>query len=174
AGRGGGAGGPGGGGPGTAGTGGAPPDPMPTGTLVFQGNMASLISAGPPCTGETGATGDRWCAFVTPFGSYPSDLYVVDVTKAAAGTSITCGVADPNCLHLTTSFTQDDPTQSNVHLAMFQGDTLIYYDATATPFAWRPGMTAGRALAVADPTIMDVGFCGPDVKGTAVMCLRVL
>jgi hypothetical protein len=156
------------------GTGGAAGAPMPTGSLVFQGNLAALVNGGPPCTGEDGATGDRWCAFFAPLGTYPGDLYVVNVTKAAAGTSITCGLADPNCLHLTGSFTQDDPTVSTFHQAMFQGDTLIYYDATWTPYAWRPGMTAGRALATADPTMMDVGLCLPSLKGTAVMCLRIL
>jgi hypothetical protein len=149
---------------------------MPTGTLVFQGNMASLLNNGAPCTAEAGATGDRWCGFFTPFGSYPGDLYVVNVTQAAAGASITCGVTDANCLHLTSGFTQDDldPNQPPVHPAQFQGDTLIYYDATWTPFAWRPGMTAARALAVADPTTMDVALCTADLKGTAVMCLRAL
>jgi hypothetical protein len=145
--------------------------PMPTGSLVFQGTMVALLNQGPPCTGEAGATGDRWCGFFTQTqaGSYPADLYVVDVTKAAAGTAITCGATDANCLHLTDSFTQDA-----VHAALFQGDTLVYYDGTWTPFAWRPGMTAGRALATADPTKMDVLLCLPDIKGTAVVCLRDL
>jgi len=42
------------------------------------------------------------------------------------------------------------------------------------PFAWRPGMTAGRALAVADPVALDVYGCTPDSKGNAVYCLRRL
>jgi len=154
---------------GTGGAGGALPPAMPTGSLVFQGNLAALINNGPPCTGEMDATGDRWCAFFTPLGGYPADLYVVNVSKAAAGTSITCGTTDPNCLHLTNTFTQDSS-----HVALFAGDTLVYYDGTATPFGWRPGMTAGRALAVADPTTMDVQFCQPSPKGSAVYCIRVL
>jgi hypothetical protein len=143
--------------------------PMPTGSLVFQGNLATLLNQGPPCTGEEGATGDRWCAFFTQLGSSPADLYVFNATKAAAGTAITCGTTDANCLHLTDSFTQD-----SVHAALFQGDTLVYYDGTWTPFGWRPGMAAGRALATADPTTMDVLLCVPAPKGTAVMCLRDL
>jgi hypothetical protein len=154
---------------GTAGAGVDAGPPMPTGSLVFQGNLAALINNGPPCTGEVGATGDRWCGFFTPLGGYPADLYVVNVSKAAAGTSITCGTTDVNCLHLTDSFTQDGS-----HLALFSGDTLVYYDGTATPFGWRPGMTAGRALAVADPTLMDVQFCRPSLKGSAVTCIRLL
>jgi len=151
------------------GTGGAAGSPMATGSLVFQGNEAALINNGPPCTGEEGATGDRWCAFFTPLASYPGDLYVVNVSKAAAGTEITCGTTDANCLHLTSSFTQDP-----LHVALFQGDTLVYFDGTFTPFAWRPGMTAGRALAVANPSTMDVVICIPSLKGTAVFCLRDL
>src|SRR5262252_8441450 len=149
--------------------------PMPTGSLVFQGNLAALLNNGPPCTFEEGATGDRWCAFFTQLGTYPADLYVVNVSKAAAGTSITCGTTDANCLHLTSSFTQEPSTATTIyHPALFQGDTLVYYDATWTPYAWRPGMTAGRALAVADPTTMDVQFCTPSRKGTAVYCFRPL
>src|SRR5262252_4075473 len=149
--------------------------PMPTGSLVFQGNLAALLNNGPPCTFEEGATGDRWCAFFTQLGTYPADLYVVNVSKAAAGTSITCGASDANCLHLTSSFTQEPSTATTIyHPALFQGDTLVYYDATWTPYAWRPGMTAGRALAVADPTTMDVQFCTPSRKGTAVYCFRPL
>ena len=157
-----------------SGTGGAAGAPMPTGTRVFQGTLAALLNNGPACTGETGATGDRWCGFFSQLGTYPGDLYVVNVTKAAAGTPITCGLDDANCLHLTSTFTQDDPGYTPLHGAMFQGDTLIYYDATWTPFAWRPGMTAGRAMAVADATTMNVLLCVPSTKGTAVMCLRDL
>src|SRR5689334_1401786 len=40
--------------------------PMPTGTLVFQGDHASLLNNGAPCTAEAGASGDRWCGFFTP------------------------------------------------------------------------------------------------------------
>lgn len=156
---------------GTAGSGtaGAAGSAMPTGSLVFQGNMAALLNQGPACTAEEGATGDRWCAFFAPLQGYPANLYVLNVSKAAAGVAITCGQTDPNCLLLTASFTQD-----SVHAALFQGDTLVYYDASWSPFAWRPGMTAGRALYTADPTTMDVVLCIPSPKGTAVMCLRDL
>ena len=51
-------------------------------------------------------------------------LFVVNVTKAAAGTPITCGATDANCLKLTDNFGEDDD-----HPAMFRGDTLVYYDA---------------------------------------------
>jgi hypothetical protein len=136
----------------------------PTGSLVFTGIAAVL-----DCTNEDGATGDRWCAFLAASVSAPNsiELHVVNVSAAARGTSITCGLADANCLRLTGRYTEDD-----LHVAMFGGDTLVYYDETWTPFGWRPGMAAARALAVADPATMDVLLCQPDVKGTGVVCLR--
>src|SRR5262245_61060022 len=147
---------------GVTGTGGSATG-APTGSSVFTGADAVLLDLGPPCTNEEGATGDRWCGFIAPSVSMPTngDLFVVNVTKAAAGTAMTCGLTDQNCLLLTSMFAEDD-----FHIVGFQGDTLVYYDQTATPFGWRPGMTAGRALAVADPLTADVLACTPDFKGT--------
>jgi len=146
----------------------------PTGSLVFQG-LSALLDAGPPCASELGATGDRWCGFLANSTTVTDGtaLFVVNVSKAAAGTSITCGVADDNCLKLTDNFWEDQ-----FHLAFFQGDTLVYYDrptATSpfTPVGWRPGMTAGRVLAVADANT-DLWSCVPSTKGNAIWCLRDL
>jgi hypothetical protein len=163
----GGIGGAGTGGSGTGNTAGA----TPTGLLVFQGNNPSLLDRGPACTWEEGATGDRWCAFFVASVGAPGgvDLFAVNATQAAAGVSITCGLTDANCLKLTSSFFGDA-----LHPARFSGDTLVYYDMAGTPFGWRPGMPAGRALAAADPSTRDVVFCSPDTKGTAVTCLRDL
>jgi hypothetical protein len=166
----------GGAGGGTGGLGGAAGSgtagaPMPTGSLVFMGDDPRLLTQGLPCTWEEGATGDRWCAFVAASVTNPNngDLFVVNVTKAAAGVSITCGATDANCIKLTSSYGEND-----IHPAMFGGDTLVYYELTGTPFGWRPGMTAGRALATADPNLLDVVLCTPSPKGTAVYCLRLL
>jgi len=155
------------GGAGTGNTAGA----MATGTLVFQGASPVLLPSGLPCTFEEGATGDRWCAFLTDSVSTPgnTDLFAVNVTKAGAGVSISCGLADANCLKLTSSYFEDQ-----FHVALFQGDTLVYFDLTGTPFGWRPGMTAGRMLAVADPTTKNVVECIPDIKGTGITCQRDL
>jgi hypothetical protein len=146
----------------------------PTGSLVFQG-VSALLDAGPPCTGEVGATGDRWCGFLANSTTVTDGtaMFVVNVSKAAAGTSITCGATDANCLKLTDIFFEDQ-----FHLAFFQGDTLVYYDrptltAPFTPMGWRPGMTAGRALAVADANT-DLWSCVPSIKGNAIWCLRDL
>jgi hypothetical protein len=73
------------GGSGTAGSGTAGAA-MPTGSLVFTGSQAQLLTQGPPCSGDEagvdGGSGDRWCGFVAPSVSNPGhgDLFVVDVT----------------------------------------------------------------------------------------------
>ena len=166
--------------PGTAGAAGtgvidaAPADrgtPNP-GAPIYQGSDAFMLFSGPSCTEEAGATGDRWCAFVaaSPTTVAAADLFVFNATKAAAGTAITCGAAtETNCLKLTADFAED-----GFHGAFFQGDTLVYFDGTAMPFGWRPGMTAGRALVAADATTADVLGCVPAAKGTAIVCLKDL
>ena len=142
------------------------------GALIYPGTDAFMLRFGPSCTAEEGATGDRWCAFVaaSPTTVDAADLFVFNATKAAAGTAITCGAAaETNCLKLTADFAEDA-----FHGAFFQGDTLVYFDGTAMPFGWRPGMTAGRALVAADATTADVLGCVPAAKGTAIVCLKDL
>jgi hypothetical protein len=88
------------------------------------------------------------------------DLWVVNVTKAAAGT-VTCDGSDANCLRLTTNLfvvNATDPTKIDLAQHSFQGDTLIYRAETGPTFdqnnpnfvgpiyAWRPGWEGGRAL----------------------------
>ena len=153
---------------GAGGTGGGAGAAMPTGARVFQGMQAGLLDMGAPCTSEVGATGDRWCAFLDFSMLTTTPLFVVNATKAAAGTPITCGSTDANCLKLTDSFGEDTN-----HPALFRGDTLVYYDATtATPFGWRPGMAAGKALATLDADADAV--CTPSTKGSAIACIRLL
>jgi hypothetical protein len=139
---------------------------------VFNGQTAIVLQSGPACTFQEGATGDRWCAFAaaSPTSTSAFDLFVVNISRAAAGVTVTCGpTPDPNCLRLTAQFAEDEG-----HPAFFQGDTLVYYDVTATAYGWRPGMTAGRLLAQPSTTVNDVGLCVPDSIGTAVFCLGVL
>jgi hypothetical protein len=143
---------------------------MPTGALVFRSQRAELLGFGPACTMEAGATGDRWCGFFVPAETSASEaaLFVVNVSKAAAGASITCGGADANCLKLT-----DTLGQNRVHPALFQGDNLVYYDAvTSTPFGWRPGMAAGKALAVLGASTDAI--CRPAASGSAFYCMVYL
>src|SRR5690348_10501388 len=72
----------------------------PTGTAIIRGQQFALLDLGAPCTNEAGATGDRWCAFIGPSPSMPTNaaLFAVNVSKAAAGTAIDCGASDTNCL----------------------------------------------------------------------------
>ena len=151
------------------------PPPMSGGgnVLLFAGT-SQLLSSGPPCTGEAGATGDRWCAFIsqskTTLGNI--DLFVVNVSRAAAGTNITCGspIGDPNCLRLTGGFFEESAPPVS-HAAFFRGDTLVYFDLTGAPYGWRPGMANGRMLA-ANVTPGDVHDCLPATKGTGLLCLQ--
>jgi len=75
---------------------------------------------------------------------------------------------DANCIKLSSSWGEDD-----FHLSGFGGDTLVYYELTGTPFAWRPGSTTGRML-TETPTTGDIWACTPSTKGTAAYCLRDL
>jgi hypothetical protein len=151
---------------------GSKPPPMSGGDNIslFLG-PATFLAKGQLCTGEVGATGDRWCAFsspsVTNLGN--TDLFVVNVSRAAAGVAIACrgGNGDPNCLRLTGGFFED-----TTRAAVFQGDTLVYFDLSGTPYAWRPGMSNGRVLA--SPATGNVHNCFAARKGTAVLCLRDL
>lgn len=151
-----------------------PPPPPMTGPGAFRvvAGPAALLKNGPPCTSEAGAAGDTWCAFTAPsrFSAGAQALYVVNLSAALGGTPITCGGAagdDLNCLLLTSGFAQDD-----THGAFFQGNTLVYFDVTATPYGWRPGMLNGRRLAVVTSSGGDVHDCLPARVGNAVTCLH--
>jgi hypothetical protein len=139
-----------------------------TGVRVFSGT-AGLILDGPSCTGEEGAEGDRWCGFVALASDGNRDLYVFNVSAVRAGVAVTCDEPDPNCLLLTHGLVSSG---ANWHGNFFTGDTLVYYDETITPRAWRPGMETGRVLAERPPAA-DVIFCAPASRGTAVTCLSL-
>ncbi|MES1171889.1 MAG: hypothetical protein ABUL77_01520 [Bacteroidota bacterium] len=148
--------------------------PEPTGgagNILLARGTAQLLTQGPACTSETGGTGDRWCAFATPSttGFGEANLFVLNVSRAAAGVSISCegSTVDPNCLRLTRGFAEDE-----THAALFQGDTLLYFDNNAVPYGWRPGMSNGRALVT--NLSGDVHDCLPSSKGNSVLCLRDL
>jgi len=150
------------------------PAPM-TGAGAFRvvAGPAELLKNGPPCTSEAGSTSDTWCAFTAPsrFNAGGQALYVVDLTVAMTGAPIVCGgvTPDPNCLLLTSGFAQDD-----THGGFFQGNTLVYFDSTATPYAWRPGMVNGRRLAAVSAAGGDVHDCMPARVGNAVVCVHDL
>jgi hypothetical protein len=143
---------------------------------VYGGQVApQFLNRGPTCTVEAGSTADRWCAFLAQSATSPTnrDLFVVNVSRAAAGTPVVCGgiMPDRNCLRLTRGFFQEEGTIVP-HGAFFQGDTLVFFDVFGTPYGWRPGMLDARVLAQASGG--DVHDCFPASKGNAIMCLRDL
>jgi hypothetical protein len=95
------------------------------------------------------------------------ELWVVDVTRAAAGSVPRCDGTDAGCLRLTGSL----PPRS---IAFFDGDTLIYRaDRVSGPteeflgpiFAWRPGWSRGRQIS------SDRGFtCIGQARSAAAAC----
>lgn len=138
------------------------------GVRVFSGFSATLEPS-EGCTGEEGSGNERWCGFVALSSEELRNLYVVNVSQVIAGVPVTCGEPDPNCLLLTEDV---GGSGANWHATYFEGDTLVYYDATLTPYVWRPGWDQGRLLAVR-PEMVDLVFCSPAERGTAVACLAL-
>jgi hypothetical protein len=130
-----------------------PPRQIVAGRVTLAGDGDSA------CTGLSGGSiaGDRWCAFKRPV-QQGTELWVVNLSKAVAGTVPACDGTSPDCLRLTQTLWTDEPIlgprQWLAH--RFDGDTLIYHaDARSRPddpytgpiYAWRPGWTAPRLLA---------------------------
>lgn len=130
---------------------------------------AFLVGSGSDsCTSQDPPSGDRWCAFTMPSNfAGGDDLWVINVTKAAAGTPIKCDVSDLNCLLLSSTLYTGDLT-----LHSFFGDTLIFYadagQTTAAGYAWRPGMNSARRLT----TNALPGGCAGHSRTDAVRCLQ--
>jgi len=125
----------------------------PTNTLLVPG-ITALIGPGLPCSQTTVAAGavapDRWCGIAMAASTTATtiSLAVFNVTKAMAGTPITCTATDPNCLTLSTAIAVSGDAAHG-----FFGQTLIYYD-DAGVYAWRPGWTAGRKLIARSSTLL--------------------
>jgi len=146
---------------------GAPVTTTPGAIKVYSG-QAFLVADGPSCTHDPDATGDRWCVFGVPStaSSGDTDLFVVDVTKALTpGGAVTCSAAatSPDCLRLAAPVFRD-----SYHTIQFRGDTLVYYGAGMTPYAWRPGMANGTVLL--QPGADDVNGCVGSRRGAGVLC----
>jgi hypothetical protein len=148
-----------------------------TGARVFSGT-ARVLNNGPACTQEAGATGDRWCAFLTftDDTQQTRSLWVFNATHAATGQPVSCGAgdgsADVDCLRLTT-YLGGDSGSPVLHGTYFQGDSLVYYEnqeGVLAPYVWRPGMTKGRLLATV-PAGHEAAWCTPSPRGTAVTCV---
>jgi hypothetical protein len=151
-----------------------PPVASPASRLVVPGDATLVGHGADSCTNEAGATGDRWCAFARPDGPV-FELWALNVTKAANGATVLCDGSDPSCLRLSERLFKS--RAAGFADAGFNGDTLIYGETTdtgesTTPFlgilyAWRPGVTGGRALT------SNLGIaCVGHARSDAVMCFE--
>jgi hypothetical protein len=120
--------------------------------LLFPGGVI-LIGSGPDsCTNGLPAVGDRWCGFMRP-RLRTEELWVINVSKAAAGVAITCDTNDANCIRLSTGL-YDVAADGGLRVHGFDGDTLIFYQApssavmgfTGTIYGWRPGWSGAQKL----------------------------
>ena len=137
---------------GAGGSGQKPPPMMGAGSRLITAGSIFLVGNGPTaCTRQVPATTDRWCGFAAPstVSTNGFDLWVVNVSKAAAGATIRCDGTDvADCARLSTSIVGDPNNGFGAH--RFVGDTLIYIADVGTLgaviYAWRPGWVGGRAL----------------------------
>jgi hypothetical protein len=136
------------------------------GVRVYSGKAATL-SVGRACTADDES--DRWCAFLGLSSAGEFNLFVVNVSQAIAGVPVSCGAPDPNCLLLTSDARG---SSADFHPTYFNGNTLVYYDRGYSAYVWRPGMDAGRLLAARTDTL-NIAFCSPAPRGTAVACLAM-
>jgi hypothetical protein len=152
----------------------APPMAGPGSRLVIAGDVTLVGSGQDSCTNAPEAKGDRWCAFARPAGEY-SELWVIDVTKAAGGAAIACDGSDASCLRLSSRLYRNRMT--GFVDSGFNGDTLIYgeypFAGSATSSfggvisAWRPGRAEGQAL-TSDRGI----YCLGQARSDALLCFE--
>jgi hypothetical protein len=145
------------------------PDAPPLGAdsrLIVPGQARLVGTHFTACTNAFPIAGDRWCAFTLPDKVLGlTDLWVFNVTKALAGTAISCDGTDPNCKLLIppggnaamgTQLWTGQPMAGPIHPTThrFDGDTLIFHalavdtvDQYSGPiFAWRPGWDAPKQI----------------------------
>jgi hypothetical protein len=175
--------------------GGRPPPtglPLPVGVAAprrflpanaqLTGQGFSSCSYQQPASGD----GDRWCAFMVPGASPSTELWVIDLTRAAAGAVPPCDGSSPLCLRLTTNLWTGSaiglgPIHPYAH--EFYGDTLVFYaDAISAPedlhrgpvYAWRPGwplarrISGPRAVACWAHERLPLAHCWEDLTGDAM------
>jgi hypothetical protein len=142
-----------------------PPVRFADGTALLMGNGRDA------CTHQTPPSGDghRWCAFTVGAAvNGVADLWVVDVTRTAAGDAPPCDGTNDGCIHLTNRVVTRSAT-------FFEGDTLIFgtdsvagasNDFLGRLNAWRPGWSAGRQIT------SNAGFtCIGNLHSAAAACL---
>lgn len=133
---------------------------------------------------RAGGSADRWCVFsVAAAGAV--ELWVINVTGAAAGEIPRCDGSDVRCVRLTSNlwagFGPNGPWHPHSH--RFYGDTLLFYaHALSGPagvyrgpvFAWRPDWTQARQIS--SPVAMQcwaheaapIAHCVEDLAGDPV------
>jgi hypothetical protein len=137
----------------------APPPPpnaeaktLVSGRARLVGTHLSACSNGLPTAGI-----DRWCAFTQPNQMIGrTDLWVMNMTKALAGTIPKCDGTDAACKLITNNLWTGQPMNGPGHPTAhrFDGDTLIYHanastalDPYAGPiYAWRPDWAAPKQI----------------------------
>jgi hypothetical protein len=162
-----------------------PPAPPPnTESKVLAGGRARMVgSLVDVCSNATPASGngDRWCAFTLPnkvIGQ--TELWVINATKASAGTAVKCDGTDANCLRLTENVWTGQP-MGNVPkfptIHRFDGDTLIYHAGAPAAqdeydgpiYAWRAGWPQGKKISG------DHGFnCSASPTSDVYICVENL
>jgi hypothetical protein len=154
---------------------------LATGRARLVGDTLSVCSN--QTTGSFSA--DRWCAFTLPY-RLPgrTELWVINATKAIAGTPVKCDpnapTADPNCKLLTTELWTSQPTDGPAHpeTHRFDGDTLVFHafsSSTLDPYvgpiyAWRPGWPEPRQLSQGTRAYT----CGAHFGAELALCIEDL
>ena len=157
----------------------APPRRILDGRWKLTGGGSNSCSHQDPPSGD----GDRWCAFSTAGAGGAVELWVVDVSKVAAGANPRCDGSEAGCLRLSerlwTAFSIYGPAHPYSHA--FEGDTLIFYEGVASKAdavhrgvvrAWRPGWPRAKGIS-SDTGLLcyghlrvPVALCIEDVVGS--------
>jgi hypothetical protein len=153
---------------------------------LFDDQAVVTGDGGSGCTHQVPASGngDRWCAIARPSVNAPglTELWVLNVTRAAAGTPPPCDGTSPACLRMTpnlwTAFPTGGPGHPYSHA--FDGDTLIFYAGAKTAatelhrgpvHAWRPGWPQPRQISSDEGLLCygharaAVAYCMDDLRG---------
>ena len=140
--------------------------PLPDGPKPQRllGSNDRLAGYGPGACSEpdpSAVGAHRWCAFYRTLtaadATRSTELWVINLTKAAAGNVPACDGSSADCIRLTTTLWTSLPLFGPGHPYdhRFSGETLIFYAGSTSVgqeihkgpvSAWRPGWTQARPL----------------------------
>ncbi len=143
---------------------------------------ARLVGDGPSsCSGSSdgGGSADRFCAFSVPAAADTgkTELWVINVTRVAAGKPAPCDGSSPHCLRMTDTLWTGNPIFSPSHpfVHAFSGSTLVFHpEGRSKPdelyegmvSAWRPGWSQPRVVT------SDKGVtCSAHPRAAAAVCI---